>query len=381
VILNITVKNGFTEGELGELEALLQNKRPKAAWTMVCKSKKEGGLGVLDLKTQNEALLLKHLMKFFNREDIPWVALVWESYYEAGSLPSSSSKKGSFWWRDILKLTDKFKGLAAVNINNARSCYLWTDLWNSKVPMQAYLELFSFVKSSSTILAEAISRENILDFFNLPLSQQAFLQLNQLQQDFHQLALNEQSDSWTCIWNSGKFSVARAYKQLSGHRTIHKSFKWVWNSSCQNKHKVFAWLFLKDRLSTRELLKRKNIELQDYSCVLCSSLTEEYLLHLMVQCPFASTCWNWIGLQVSDQQDLFQNLESLRRQLQVPFYMEIIILMCWAIWHVRNGLIFNNRLPTINEAKRLFKSEMVLLLVRARRSYFPWIELWINNLV
>ena len=101
----------------------------------------------------------------------------------------------------------------------------------------------------------------------------------------------------------------------------------------------------------------------------------------MVQCPFASTCWNWIGLQVSDQQDLFQNLESFRRQLQVPFYLEIIILMCWAIWHVRNGLIFNNRLPTINEAKRLFKSEMVLLLVRARRSYFPWIELWINNLL
>jgi hypothetical protein len=56
---------------------------------------------------------------------------------------------------------------------------------------------------------------------------------------------------------------------------IEQIFKWVWNSSCQNKHKVFAWLFLKDRLSTRELLKRKNMELQDYSCVLCSSLTED----------------------------------------------------------------------------------------------------------
>jgi hypothetical protein len=77
------------------------NKKPKAAWTMVCKSKEEGGLGVLDLKTQNEALLLKHLMKFFNKEDISWVALVWECYYENGCLPSST-KKGSFWWRDIL---------------------------------------------------------------------------------------------------------------------------------------------------------------------------------------------------------------------------------------------------------------------------------------
>ena len=44
---------------------------PKAAWTLVCLPKKEGGLGVLNLRTQNEALLLKHLHKFFNRVDVP----------------------------------------------------------------------------------------------------------------------------------------------------------------------------------------------------------------------------------------------------------------------------------------------------------------------
>jgi hypothetical protein len=33
--------------------------------------KKEGGLSVLNLKTQNEALLLKHLHIFFNRSDVP----------------------------------------------------------------------------------------------------------------------------------------------------------------------------------------------------------------------------------------------------------------------------------------------------------------------
>ena len=76
--------------------------RPKMAWTEVCKSKEEGRLGVIDLRTQNEALLLKHLMKFFTREDIPWVTLVWESYYEAGNLPSST-KKGFFLVEGHLK--------------------------------------------------------------------------------------------------------------------------------------------------------------------------------------------------------------------------------------------------------------------------------------
>jgi hypothetical protein len=37
---------------------------------MVCQSKKEGGLGVLNLRTQNEALFLKNMDKFFNKKDI-----------------------------------------------------------------------------------------------------------------------------------------------------------------------------------------------------------------------------------------------------------------------------------------------------------------------
>lgn len=40
---------------------------------MACKTKTEGGLGVLDLKTQNEARLLKNENKFFNKANVPWV--------------------------------------------------------------------------------------------------------------------------------------------------------------------------------------------------------------------------------------------------------------------------------------------------------------------
>jgi hypothetical protein len=36
-----------------------------AAWDMVGKTKKKGGLGILNLKIQNEGLLLKYLHKFY----------------------------------------------------------------------------------------------------------------------------------------------------------------------------------------------------------------------------------------------------------------------------------------------------------------------------
>lgn len=55
-------------------------KLAKAAWELVCRPKQEGGLGALNLQTQNEALLLKHWHKFFNRADVPWVHLIWECY-------------------------------------------------------------------------------------------------------------------------------------------------------------------------------------------------------------------------------------------------------------------------------------------------------------
>ena len=49
---------------------------PKAVWHIVCLPKSQGGLGVINLTTQNEALLLKNLHKFFNRLNISWVHLM-----------------------------------------------------------------------------------------------------------------------------------------------------------------------------------------------------------------------------------------------------------------------------------------------------------------
>jgi len=91
------------------------SKPPKTAWRMVCKTKEEGGLGVIDIEKQNEALLLKNLNKFFNKKDIPWLQLIWEKHYRNGKLPGHT-KKGSFWWRDILKYLPHFKEMTRVQL-------------------------------------------------------------------------------------------------------------------------------------------------------------------------------------------------------------------------------------------------------------------------
>jgi hypothetical protein len=66
-----------------------------AAWEMVCKPKNKGGLGIINLQIKNTALLLKHLHKFYNNEDIPWVHLVRDAYYYQ-FVPHATVLSGSF---------------------------------------------------------------------------------------------------------------------------------------------------------------------------------------------------------------------------------------------------------------------------------------------
>ena len=101
------------------------------AWTKVCRPNKQGGLGVLNLNIQNTALLLKNLDKIFNQNDIPWVHLVWESYYNQGKLPGYQLE-GSFWWKAHLKLIDAYKAMARCQPGNGKTAYFWSDLWDKE---------------------------------------------------------------------------------------------------------------------------------------------------------------------------------------------------------------------------------------------------------
>jgi mannosylglycoprotein endo-beta-mannosidase len=104
---------------------LEEHGQPLAAWEMVCKPKDQGGLGVVNLSTQNNCLLMKHLHKFYNKANLPWVKLLWEVYY-ANALPPSRSRDISFWWRDCLKSLADFKNLAKCSIGTGSSVLLWT---------------------------------------------------------------------------------------------------------------------------------------------------------------------------------------------------------------------------------------------------------------
>lgn len=49
------------------------NSKPMISWDKVTTPKDKGGLGLLTLKIQNIALLMKHLHKFYDRLEVPYL--------------------------------------------------------------------------------------------------------------------------------------------------------------------------------------------------------------------------------------------------------------------------------------------------------------------
>jgi hypothetical protein len=128
--------------------------------------------------------------------------------------------------------------------------------------------------------------------FNLPLSIQAATQLNEIQDMIINIHLDpEAHDIWTYNWGAW-FSSKKAYAALKGTLEASPLFWWLWSSSNLGKHKFFFWLLLRDRLNTRNILRRKNRNIDDYSCVLCNSGCEETLEHPFFSCTFSQDCWD-----------------------------------------------------------------------------------------
>jgi hypothetical protein len=70
----------------------------------------------------------------------------------------------------------------------------------------------------------------------------------------------------------------------------------------------------------------------------------------------------------------------IKRSLNKPFAMEVIILMCWSTWSERNGWIFSNKDPRVVDCIATFKRELALVIHRTKKSWVPELESWLCSL-
>ena len=107
------------------------------------------------------------------------------------------------------------------------------------------------------------------------------------------------------------------------------------------------------------------MELPAYNCVCCPLMVDESLVHLFLHCPFAQSCWNGLGLIIGHNNP-FITLEQLKDQLNLPFFMEIIVVMSWRIWMQRNDQIFREIQPSLATCLLHLKKNLLQLFYRQK---------------
>jgi hypothetical protein len=59
------------------------------------KAQEERRIGSHQLKSTKQGIAYQTLDKFYNKADIPWVNLIWNTYYSNGEVPHATKDKGS----------------------------------------------------------------------------------------------------------------------------------------------------------------------------------------------------------------------------------------------------------------------------------------------
>ena len=142
--------------------------------------------------------------------------------------------------------------------------------------------------------------------------------------------------AWTHSTN-GRYSVKSGYHYWQAANNsvndVQQLDGWgrIWNLCVHHKIRVFLWRLCRNNVPVRYRLRGKGI-LVPISCTMCSG-DIEHLLHLFFDCPFASSCWQIMGLQY-DMRTVESAPEWFLQQLSTETSDNLVIIatVVWGIW-------------------------------------------------
>lgn len=121
----------------------------------------------------------------------------------------------------MLKGLQNFKEMARVQVNIRVTCQFWKDKWGVEILQNRFSQAFSFAKDKQVNVRKAFNIDNVIKLFNLPLSQIAFLQAQEMHQEMETCNRNElEKDVWTYSAQSSKYRVGKTYIILMDHKPV-----------------------------------------------------------------------------------------------------------------------------------------------------------------
>ena len=137
-----------------------------------------------------------------------------------------------------------------------------------------------------------------------------------------------------------------------------------------------------DRLNTKSMLQRRHLNSAHNTLyVLCDQQVEEDISHLFFGCGFAQSCWQRIGFNWTNIDDIHDRLATTQAQMHLPFFMEAFIIAARELWNHRNGIIFDGDSVSVQAWAVRFRQQLLLQLNRFREESQHLVSQWLESVL
>ncbi|KAJ1686499.1 hypothetical protein LUZ63_017889 [Rhynchospora breviuscula] len=313
------------------------------AWNRICLPKSHGGLGLLDFKLHNRALLLRWIWKLYTCRQSLWFALASNlfSAKRGCNSPALWVNGGSFFWRDLRSLFPLLQLSTRVTVQSGVDTSFWFDNWGGK-PLSFLVKGIVRPPKSRLCLKDGLQHAALL----LPLPR--LLETHSILARAPTVLSPGRKDTIRWRWSSyGRFSVATTYKCWSTARKLGLPLNWIWKLKAPPSLKLFLYLLSNDRLLTRQQLSKRGIQTQG-GCAFCDTDFLEDSLHLFFGCPFSAqlrlrlhTLYNTSAV-IPSYSTKEVVLFLFKSNTLNDFQLTLLTTSLYALWLERNNRTFRN---------------------------------------
>ncbi|CAI0627726.1 unnamed protein product [Linum tenue] len=336
-------------------------KAPLVSWERCKAPRSQGGLGITDLASFNEAMLSKWHWRYANESNRWWKTLISHKYPNTHSLWYPNRCNNGFAnsaWANISKVHDQFWNSTCIDPGSGAWCSFWHDVWIPNTCLAANFPRVAAAASDPEARISDVRNGNVegnhWDFhLNIMLRGGAERELCSLIDFLDRHATNRVSSGPSRpVWlpdPDNAFSVHSMYRTLVKNKfqgDPNFPAKSIWKHVIPSKICIFLWLTTLKRIQTLDNLKRKGWSIAN-RCALCEK-EEESVDHLFIKCDYGKEVWYKCRMAcpsiANTSEDIFSTVRDWKSS--TPNNINEWINFCalhaitWQLWLERNRRIF-----------------------------------------
>ncbi|WMV10212.1 hypothetical protein MTR67_003597 [Solanum verrucosum] len=267
-------------------------------WDAVISNKKEGGLGIKNLKAHNKSLLLKWLWRLATDDQSLWKDTIFARYGKEGSWTTKevNTPYGVGLWRTIRNQWPRIWNNSVINVGNGRKTLFWNDTWMGQTPLrQQFPDIYILNQQKMATIVEVRNEQGWNLIFRRFLNDWEVERMTQFYNTLEQaknLTCEEDKLTWK-LEKDGKFKVKSAYKLLDTSTETKELWPWkmIWKGKIPHKVAYFTWLVARQSVLTQDNLMKRGKDLCS-RCFFCESETET-INHLFLHCKVTEKLWKY----------------------------------------------------------------------------------------